>query len=291
MNIRRLTVLASFVTLFFALTASAAGPFARLEREVSSGETVANFISKMERFRDASRASVIAVNWESWAFLIPAAGSVPGANNTYFRSDVTIANRKNVNQRITVAWFARGINNGNAGVDSFTINANTTVMERDFVAQVLGESGLGSILVVAVDSSGNIDETAQLDGFSRIWTPQPGSAGTVSQEFPSVEIEDTLATSYGYGLRQDTGYRTNVGLVNIWSTPNTYTVNVVGTGGNTSFTQNVQAYSMEQVPLPAGNWGDLYLRINSASSNFNWWSAYGVSVDNITGDGWISHVH
>src|SRR5207237_3700283 len=133
-----------------------------------------------------------------------------------------------------------------------TLAANTTTMEPDFVARVLGKSGLGSILVVAVDAAGNVDTSASIDGFSRIWTNQPGSAGTVSQDFPPVETQDSLSTSYGYGLRQDEQYRTNVGLVNLYSTPQTFTIAVVGLRGSTSFTQSVQPYSMEQVGLPAG---------------------------------------
>lgn len=33
-----------------------------------------------------------------------------------------------------------------------------------------------------------------------------------------------------------------------------------------------------------------FLRISSGA-NFNWLSAYGTSIDNTTGDGWVSHVH
>jgi hypothetical protein len=65
----------------------------------------------------------------------------------------------------------------------------------------------------------------------------------------------------------------------------------VGLRGSNSFTQVVQPYSMEQPSLPAGIYGDCYIRITSGSTNFNWWSAYGTSVDNVTGDGWVSHVH
>jgi hypothetical protein len=183
------------------------------------------------------------------------------------------------------------VNNGSASVQSFALLPNTTVTVRDFVASRLEKSGLGSILVVGRTSGGAIDENAVLDGFSRIWTPQPNSTGTVSQEFGAVELQDTLATSFGYGLRQDSAYRTNVGFVNIWGTPNTFTVNLVGTAENTSFTQAVQPYSMEQVPAPAGNWGDFYIRVSTAANNFNWWTAYAASTDNITGDGWVSHVH
>jgi hypothetical protein len=287
-NLRNLVAAGALLCLTVSAAAADAPKLRQLE---SNGETIADVVERVRELRDRPRASVIAVDWETSAFLIPAAGSVQGNNGTFFKSDVTIANRRAAEQIISVLWFARGANNGSASAQSFVIPANTTIIERDFVANRLGKSGLGAILVVGRTSGGAIDEDAVLDGFSRIWTPQPNSTGTVSQEFGAVELEDTLATSFGYGLRQDAGYRTNVGFVNIWSTPNTYTVNLVGTGGNTSFTQTVQPFSMEQVPAPAGNWGDFYIRVSSASNNFNWWTAYAASTDNITGDGWVSHVH
>jgi hypothetical protein len=281
-------------TVFLAVCLGApvfAADLPKLQELASTGETVAGVVERVRELRDRHHANVIAVDWEDFAFLIPAAGSVQGNNGTFFRSDVTLANRRAVEQIISVLWIARGVNNGTASVQSFSIPASTTIIERDFVGNRLGKSGLGAILIVGRTSGGAIDENAELDGFSRIWTPQPNSTGTVSQEFTSVELEDSLSTSYGYGLRQDSGYRTNLGFVNIWSTPNTYTVNIVGTGGNTSLTQTVQPFSMEQVPAPAGNWGDFYIRVSSAGSNFNWWTAYAASTDNITGDGWVSHVH
>ena len=276
----------------FALSALASDP-PQLQPLPDTGETIASFVDRMERVRGGGgpKSNVIAVDWESSAFLIPAAGSVQGNQGTFFRSDVTIANRRNATQRIAVLWFAQGVNNASGSVQAFQINANTTTFQDDFVAKALGKSGLGSIVVIGVDAAGNPDPNAQLDGFSRIWTPQPNASGTVSQEFAAVELEDSLATSYGYGLRQDAGYRTNIGFVNIWSTPNTFTVNIVGTGGNAQFTQDVLPYSMQQRGMPAGNWGTFYVRVSSAPTNLNWWSAYASSTDNITGDGWVSHVH
>ena len=264
-----------------------------LQELPSNGETVADMMRSIRLQRQQQGKigpNVISVDSEASSFLIPAAGSVGGANGTYFRSDVTLANRRSTAQIIQVGWIARGVNNASAPTQRFSINPNTTTFENDFVNRILGKSGLGSILVLAVDSAGNADSGALIDGFSRIWTPQPGSSGTVSQEFSSVDVKDSLADSYGYGLRQDASYRTNVGLVNLYDTPQTFTINVVGFTTNTSFTQTVQPYSMEQVPLPAGNYGDLYIRVASGP-NLNWWSAYGTSVDNITGDGWVSHVH
>lgn len=234
---------------------------------------------------------VISVDWEKDSFIIPVAGSIQGGNGTFFRSDVSIANRRLAPQAISVGFLVRGQNNANTPMHRFSIDSNTTTQTRDFIASALNTSGLGTLLVIAVDSAGNPDDNGEIDGFSRIWTPQPGSTGSVSQAFESIDLEDNLATSYAYGLRQDAGFRTNVGLVNLYAGTNTFTIFVNGTGGSTTFTQTVQPYSMEQVPLPAGAWGDLYIRVSSSDSNLNWWSAYGTSVDNVTGDGWVSHVH
>lgn len=287
---RRLSIVVSIVV--FTLSAAASEP-AKLEPLPDTGETIASFLDRMHGMRGGGgpKSNVIAVDWEMSSFLIPAAGSLQGNQGTYYRSDVTIANRRNAAQRIALLWFAQGVNNGSSSVQTFQIAANTTVFEADFVNTVLGRTGLGSIVVIGVDAAGNPDSNAQLDGFSRIWTPQPNATGTVSQEFASVELEDSLATSYGYGLRQDAGYRTNIGFVNLYSTANTFTVNIVGTGGNTQFTQDVLPYSMQQRGVPAGNWGNFYVRVSSAPTNFNWWSAYASSTDNTTGDGWVSHVH
>jgi len=274
-----------------------------LEPLGTDGTNVRDLVVALRLSRDSRKAAgrikpnIVSVDWTKESFIIPAAGSVQGSNGTFFKSDVTIANRRSVTQIISVGYLARGVNNGSAPVQNFSIPANTTIIETDFVGRVLGKSGLGTILVVAKTSGGAIDDLAEIDGFSRIWTPQPPlpngsiSGGTVSQAFESIDLEDSLATSYGYGLRQDAGYRTNVGLVNLYDTSNTFTVNVVGLLGSTQFNQTVQPYSMEQPALPAGTYGDLYIRITSAASNFNWWSAYGTTVDNITGDGWVSHVH
>jgi hypothetical protein len=177
------------------------------------------------------------------------------------------------------------------GTRSSSRSREAPLTEEDFVGRLLGKSGIGALLIVARDSQGNVDDFARIDGFSRIWTRQPNSNGTVSQEFTAIETKDKLVTAYAYGLRHDENYRTNVGAVNIWDSPNTFTVQVRGTRGNTTLTIPVQAYSMDQVSLGAGIYGNLFLQVDSDLGNLNWWTVYGTSVDNISGDGWVSHAH
>jgi hypothetical protein len=292
---RRGIAIALFVSLL--TTSLAAGEIRSLGTD---GTTVRDLLTALRLSREARPAAktvtpnIVSVDWTKEAFIIPVAGNLQGGNGTFFKSDITLANRRSVPQVISIGFLRRGLNNGSAAVQNFTLPANFTDIERDFVGTVLNTTGLGTLLIVARTMTGAgapIDTNAQIDGFSRIWTPQPGAVGTVSQAFESIDLEDSLSTSYGYGLRQDAGFRTNVGLVNLYDTPNTFTVDVVGVSGQTSFQQTVQPYSMEQPSLPGGVFGDLYIKVTSSSTNLNWWSAYGTSVDNVTGDGWVSHVH
>jgi hypothetical protein len=298
------------VSLAVALLSSSSSLFAQLQPIANSdGTTVRDMVRQLRDFRETRRAAgtgrvkgeIVSVDWTKESFIIPVAGNVQGSNGTFFKSDVTLANRRSTPQVIAVGFLQRGVNNGNNPVQYFTIPANTTDMERDFVGNVLQKSAaLGTILVIAktaAGSAGQVDTNGAIDGFSRIWTPQPvlagqsSSAGSVSQSFEAIDLQDNLAESWGYGLRQDANFRTNVGLVNLFDTSNTFTINVVGLQGSTTFQTTVQPFSMEQPALPAGVYGDLFIHVTSASSNFNWWSAYGSSVDNATGDGWVSHVH
>jgi len=228
------------------------------------------------------------------AFLFQGAGSLAGANGTFFHSDVSIANYRSVAQRIGIGWLALGVDNSNESLQFFSIPANTTAFLDDFVTATLGKSGFGAVLVFGVDNFGNNDGAAVLDGQSRIWTFQPGSSGKVSLGLPSVDLDDEsgFSPAFALGLRQDASARTNVGIVNLDTNgiAHTFTVTARGLNKTATFTVKVPALSVNQVAIPAGTYGDLSLQITADADGFSW-SAYGVSVDSITGDSWVSHVN
>jgi hypothetical protein len=95
------------------------------------------------------------------------------------------------------------------------------------------------------------------------------------------------ATAYALGNRHDSQFRTNVGIVNLDTASHTWTVGVNGLLGSKTFAVTVPAVSMQQVPLPAGTYGNLVLSFQASVSGY--WSAYGASVDNTSGDSWSSH--
>jgi hypothetical protein len=236
------------------------------------------------------RASVIALDDAADAFLIPIAGSTPGANGTFFKSDLVFDNDRSTAQTIAVGWLAQGVDSGHSGLTYFSLNANTITTADDFVATGLGKSGLGAIIVFAVDANRANDSSGRVNGFSRIWTRQPGSTGTVSQSFPAISVTDSIGSLVAtiIGLKQSTQYRTNVGIVNLDTVAHTWTLRAVATGA--TFTITVPAYSVVQAPLAANSAttaGNVAVAMKSDGFGF-WWSAYGSTVDNVTGDGWVA---
>jgi hypothetical protein len=242
------------------------------------------------RMRSAIRPSVIAVEGTSESFVIPVAGNAAGANGTHFRSDVAFNNDRLVSQRIAVGWLAQGVNNCSSGLRYFNLPVNSVTQVEDFVGQNLGQSGLGAILVIAVTEAGAVDDDAQIDGYSRIWTRQPNSTGTVSQNFTAISLTDSIGSLEAtlMGLKQSSQFRTNVGIVNFDETPHTWTFRAIATGAVTTVV--AQPCSMSLTGASAGSAssaGNAAFTVKSDGFGF-WWSGFGSSTDNITGDGWVA---
>lgn len=281
----------SAIAVSLLLTTPAA-PLEAQQLQLDQGPPAGELLRQIADVRTSRvRSNVVAVDWADEAFIIPAAGNAQGANNTYFRSDVTIINYRDTPQRVAVGWMPQGSNN---------CNAPTTIIElgtgwrfySDFVGQLLQKNGVGALLFVAVDANGNADEDGELDGFSRIWTPQQNSNGTASQQFPAIDPEDLGSTIRAYiiGLRQDASFRTNVGVVNLDASPHTWDGQVYPAGAAPiNFVLTAQPCALATTSIPAGNHGPLLVSFLQREPAAPWWTAYGSSTDNFTGDGWIVH--
>lgn len=257
----------------------------------ATGTRTARIVKAPRAFKAGVAPNVIEFETADSAFLIPAAGSLAGSNGTFFRSDVTLGNFNNTDQNIGVGFLVQGKDNTSAPLTFFIVPKNTIVTINDFVGTTLKTSGLGALMFVAYDSTGkNVDSNAFIDGFSRIWTPQPGSTGSVSQSFPAVSLLDSADnfTAFALGLRADTGFRTNAGIVNLDTVQHTWTIASINNGQSLQVT--VPPFSLAQPGIPvsfAGSTGNLALTFDVNAVNF-FWSAYASSVDNVTGDGWVS---
>jgi hypothetical protein len=251
--------------------------------------------------RAASRAagvhaSVITDSVSARAFIFPAAGSIAGGGGAlFFRSDVTLVNYRDTPQQVLAGFWAQGSTNSLNPVNykTLTLPAGQFVTVQDFVATALNTSGLGTLIFIPYTGT-DLDDSGAIDGFSRIYTKQPGSTGTVSQPFDAVD-PDTLSAqlideAIALGLRQDASFRTNFGIVNVDPSDHVYKVSFIGEKLQTNITVTVKAYGMIQQGIPAGDYGALQIlyQVTDAGQNFVSWVGYASSTDNVTGDGWVS---
>lgn len=223
--------------------------------------------------------------------LIAAAGNTAGAGGTHFRSDITLINLRNAAQRVRIDWLPQsgGATRPPLTVELAPLNAIRT---QDFVGEILQTAGLGSIMMTGVTPAGEFDPAAVLYVTSRIWTPQPNTAGTTSQSFPAIPVS-TISTPAAaiFGLRRSNQYRVNVGIVNLDSTrAQTFQIwDPVQANPPLVHTVTVPPMSMQQIALASVNEdaGQILVEnVTGSTSRSNQWVTYGASVDNVTGDSW-----
>ncbi len=240
----------------------------------------------------AANAQLVVTRSSAPAILIPAAGSVPGANGTFFRSDLTVLNYRSSSQNVQFQWLPQGSSGSSVAPVVLAIAPLSGVNSEDFAATILHQTGLGAIVITGVTSTGVADPNAQLVATSRIWTPQPNATtGTNSQQFNGIPLaainNGTLSL---IGQRRDDRYRTNVGIVNLDTQTQTFRVDVLSSAGTESQLVIIPSQSLAQVSLPGpSSTLPLQILVSSASSSPTIaFMAYGSSVDNVTGDAWSS---
>jgi hypothetical protein len=242
-----------------------------------------------------AQAQVIAPRSGAPQILIPAAGAVIGAGGEVFRSDISIFNYRSRDQVVQFRWLPQGVTGIGLSPVQITMRALTGLSSEDFVTTVLQQSGLGALLIKGVTRDGVQDSGANIVATARIWSNQPGSSGTVSQTFPVLSTAElTVSSPYALGiqgLRRDSRYRLNVGVVNLDMSTHAFRI-VIGTLTNTQETMDVSVppLSMRQVNMPGATSNPLQIFVtnleNSTNQSTGDWTAYGSNVDNVTGDSW-----
>ncbi|HVR44039.1 MAG TPA: hypothetical protein VMS56_11425 [Thermoanaerobaculia bacterium] len=226
--------------------------------------------------------------------LLPVVGDVVGVFGVHFRTDVTVINMRNIDQRVRIEWYPQDTNSTAERTIEGTIPAFTIEPIADFVPMVLETDGMGALRIVGIDASGDVDSGAELDAFARIWSSNAGGMGTVSQSLYGIHedevVEPTAAVNNVLliGMKQNENYRTNVGIVNLGVDSQFFRVQVSGTNGDTTLDVEVPAGALRQVALPEGNWGDVAITIAATVGASERWTAYASTINNHSGDAWIS---
>ena len=220
-------------------------------------------------------------------FVFPIAGSGGGANGTFFRSEAVVVNNRTIAQNVAFFFFPLGGGSSNCTRPSVTkrLEANTWYLYTDLVQNIFNTTGFGAVIAIGVTTNGSPDSNAMIDGNARIWTPQPGTSGTTSQNFPSMSLQMPGGAQWTFGLRSDEFYRSNWGIFNYGLVARTFDISVDGLRGTTSFSTTIDACSLVQSGVPGGPFGSFFLTVNPRDGGAAFF-AYGSSVDNVTGDAW-----
>ncbi|MEA2464855.1 MAG: hypothetical protein QOJ98_2602 [Acidobacteriota bacterium] len=220
--------------------------------------------------------------------LIPIAGETAGAFGTHFRTDISLTNFLDVEQRVALRWLPADRSGADVPLRTITIGPRSGISSADFVGSVLGQTGLGGILIFGVDAQGQFDDDAQLHATSRIWTPEPNVPnGTMSQAFPAIVYEPTISRlRWILGMRRSEQYRLNVGLVNPHPNAMAFRIRVI-TATGTVETRDLllQPYSIHQEGMP-GTSEPFQIIVETTDTTATAWQSWASSIDNVTGDAW-----
>lgn len=252
------------------------------------------FLSITASAQDVTSNNIVVPTTNAYEVVIPAAGKVEGANGTFFRSDVTIANLLNRPLTLSARWMpAPG---QQADVRQLVFAAEEVRRFDDFVHNAFRQTGLGAVLLTAVTSTGEPDVNARFHVASRIYSPQPVIGGTTSQSFPavplsSVDVTSGVVTIFGLGAGDELNrFRANVGVANLdASREQSFVISFSQAGGTPrTITFSLPPRSMQQVNVSRSGYLPFVrvLNVTEGAQRSNRWVAYASSIDEITGDAW-----
>ncbi len=203
------------------------------------------------------------------ALTIPVVGRAPGANGTFWRSDVTFFNP-------TTSRMLLDLNYGGVA-KTIAVDGGDTLVEADILSAFGQSSGNASLAVSWTTLTGPVVT-------SRTYTSVE-TGGTYGQSIdPLAQLSNAMFVP---GLRNDSSYRTNIGFVNGGITTETFAVIALSPNGtelartNMTLAAGAQTQSSVAALLPNVNGSfTLFVQGDGEAELF----AYGSMVDNESGD-------
>jgi len=227
-----------------------------------------------------------AANW----LLIPIAGSTVGRDGTVFHTELAIAASPDFydDARVAVAWLPVGRDASEDPVRYLTIPSEfdaSFTLYRDG----LGSPGFGALVAAVVDANGALVPLGEIEGEIRVWS-QSRCSGEASFAYHAGRAVGVDVGSLA-GLTLADGYRSNVGIVNAGAVPRTWRIRygTLDGGSPSDLSITVPAASSTIVGLDAVTPGPIAVEIESESAGVSW-TAWGASVDNASGDAWLSPI-
>jgi hypothetical protein len=147
------------------------------------------------------------------AAVIPAVASLPGAQGSYWRSGIVLLNLGATTASIRLGFAERELDHsGDLPTATLEVEPGRQLMVADLVASLFGLTAAGALHLEV--------EEGEVFAASRTWTA--AGDGAFGQDVPAIPVEQAIVTSESalmVGLREScdlaSGYRTNLGLVNL----------------------------------------------------------------------------
>lgn len=206
------------------------------------------------------------------ALTIPVVGRSPGANGTFWRSDLTMYNPSSSSVTLTLRY---------AGASkTVSLGGNDTVVLSDVLSQQFGlASGSGALQVTWTTATGPVVT-------SRTYTTAT-AGGTYGQSIDP--IAELARRVFVPGLRNDGSYRSNIGFVNGGTETEVFAVTLLSPFGNELARTNVTLTAGQQMQtavtalFPNASLGAGFTLQAEGDGNAQLF-AYGSMVDNESGD-------
>ena len=239
-------------------------------------------------------AALLATQLATTAFArnkyIPAAGKSPGANGTYWRTDVRIFNPSSVNDiTVSLHFLPQGMDGSNISGRGFSIGKRETLVLDDVVS-ILAPWATSAVGAIRIDS----DHAHTHDDFivsSRTYTGtgEATRPGTFGQFVPAFEVTEATRSAAVLHVASRPDVRTNVGVMNPNLEPVTVRFTLLGIDGK-PFLESVplvvpprsmQQWSMTDAFLFGGVYSENGVIVAEATAPvFTWGSV----IDNYSGD-------
>src|SRR5437899_9553422 len=136
--------------------------------------------------------SICAVTASARNVFIPIAGAVPGANNTYFRTDVRIFNPSHSQDiDVPIHFLPQGEDNTNIAGQLFHVPKRQMVVLNNVVASLYGWTPplLGAL---RIDSNNAADYNVVVDSRTYTDSPNPAAPGTYGQFIPAFDVDRAM---------------------------------------------------------------------------------------------------
>lgn len=200
-------------------------------------------------------------------YVIPAVGNTPGANGTVWASDLNIFNPQSYPLKVTIVFLPTGGSTGST--IQFTVESNSNAVSDNVLQEVFEATGTGSLLVATMAAD---NPTVPNDPLARAIlvtssTYNNAPSGTFGQAVPGVwaglqDYSDKIS-SIANGVRdngipnsqpQSSGFRANIGAVNLGRYSATMRVWVYDSLGNTiasdiPYTVPPQGHIQDRLPI------------------------------------------